>query len=136
MFQIWFDPNISKTITQPATYSDYKRASFPLLKKEKTTITTIIGNDSPFQMDSEGIEIYEIKYNDGLHEINLDSKKVYSFFIKKGNLMYENKNLCEGTFIKIEKESKLNFKASSDLELFEIRSPLKPKYSTYFERFN
>ena len=50
--------------------------------------------------------------------------------------MYENKNLSEGTFIKIEKEFKLNFKASSDLELFEIRSPLKPKYSTYFERFN
>ena len=39
----------------------------------------------------------------------------------------KDKNLDEGTFIKIEKESKLNFKASSDLELFEIRSPLKPQ---------
>jgi len=89
MFQIWFDPNISKTITQPATYSDYKHASFPILKKEKISITTIKGNDSPFQMDSEGIEIYEIKYDDGLHETNLDSKKIYSFFIKQGNLLYE-----------------------------------------------
>ena len=87
-------------------------------------------------MDSEGIEIYEIKYDDGPHEINLDSKKVYSFFIKQGNLMYENKNLSEGTFIKIEKESKFNFKASSDLELFEIRCPSKPSYPTYYERFN
>ena len=136
MFQIWFDPNISKTITQSATYSDYKHASFPILKKEKISITTIKGNDSPFQMDSEGIEIYEIKYDDGLHEINLDSKKIYSFFIKQGNLLHENKNLNEGTFIKIDKESKFNFKASSDLELFEIRSPLKLSYSTYYQRFN
>jgi hypothetical protein len=87
-------------------------------------------------MDSEGIEIYEIKYDDGLHEINLDSKKIYSFFIKQGNLLHENKNLNEGTFIKIDKESKFNFKASSDLELFEIRSPLKLSYSTYYQRFN
>ena len=46
------------------------------------------------------------------------------------------KNLNEGTFIKIDKESKFNFKASSDLELFEIRSPLKLSYSTYYQRFN
>jgi hypothetical protein len=136
MFQIWFDPNISKTITQSASYSDYKYASFPLLKKDNRTITTIKGRDSPFKMDSEEIEIYEIKYDDGFHEINLDSEKVYSFFIKQGNLLHEHKNLGKGTFIKIEKESKLNFKASYDLELFEIRSPLKPSYPTYHQRFN
>ena len=71
-----------------------------------------------------------------LHAINLDFKKIYSFFIKQGNLLHENKNLNEGAFIKIEKESKFNFKASSDLELFEIRSPLKLSYSTYYQRFN
>ena len=42
----------------------------------------------------------------------------------------------KGTFIKIEKESKFNFKASSDLELFEIRSPLKPAILLIFRRFN
>lgn len=136
MFQIWFDPNISKTITQPATYSDYKHASFPILKNENITVTTIKGKDSPFEMYSEGIEIYEIKYEDGAHLVNLDSEKVYSFFIKQGNLLYKDKNLDKGTFIKIEKESKLNFKTSSDLELFEIRSPLKPSYPTYYQRFN
>lgn len=136
MFQIWFDPNISKTITKPASYSDYKYASFPLLKKDNRTITTVKGKDSPFEMDSEGIEIYEIKYDDGLHEIDLDSEKVYSFFIKQGNILHEHKILGKGTFIKIEKESKFNFEANYDLEIFEIRSPLKLSYSTYSERFN
>ena len=38
MFQIWFDPDISKTISKPASYSDYKLESFPLSKKEKSSV--------------------------------------------------------------------------------------------------
>jgi hypothetical protein len=45
-------------------------------------------------------------------------------------------DLEQGTFIKIEKESEFNFKSESGLEIFEIRSPLRPSYPTYFERFN
>ena len=59
MFQIWFDPNISKTISKPASYSDYKADSFPIIKNEKSTIITIKGKNSPFEMDTEGIEIYD-----------------------------------------------------------------------------
>lgn len=35
MFQIWFDPDISKTISKPATYNDYKSTSFPIIKNKK-----------------------------------------------------------------------------------------------------
>ena len=42
----------------------------------------------------------------------------------------------QGTISKIEKESKFDFKSKSGLELFEIRSPERPSYLTYFERFN
>ena len=34
MFQIWFDPDISKTISKPSTYNDYKSESFPNTKKK------------------------------------------------------------------------------------------------------
>ena len=53
MFQIWFDPNISKTISKPASYSDYKADSFPIIKNEKSTVITIKGKNSPFEMDTE-----------------------------------------------------------------------------------
>ena len=136
MFQIWFDPDISKTISKPASYSDYKLESFPLSKKEKSSVLTIKGKGSPFKMDSEGIEIYEINYDDGFHEINLNSELVYSFFIKKGTLIHENQNLAQGAFLKIDKESKLNFESKNGLEIFKITSPLRTSYSTYYERFN
>ena len=51
-------------------------------------------------------------------------------------MIYDGDEFKQGTFIKIEKESKFDFKSKSGLELFEIRSPERPSYLTYFERFN
>ena len=48
--------------------------------------------------------------------------------MKKGVLSYGGVDLEQGTFIKIEKESEFNFKSKSGLEIFEIRSPLRPSY--------
>lgn len=136
MFQIWFDPDISKTISKPATYNDYKSTSFPIIKNKKNTVVTIKGENSPFIMDTEGIEIYETSFKDGSHQLDLFTSKVYSFFIKKGIMIHDSDEFKQGTFIKIEKESKFDFKSKSGLELFEIRSPERPSYLTYFERFN
>ena len=136
MFQIWFDPDISKTISKPATYNDYKSTSFPIIKNKKNTVVTIKGENSPFIMDTEGIEIYETSFKDGSHQSDLFTSKVYSFFIKKGIMIHDGDEFKQGTFIKIEKESKFDFKSKSGLELFEIRSPERPSYLTYFERFN
>ena len=136
MFQIWFDPDISKTISKPATYNDYKSTSFPIIKNKESTVVTIKGKNSPFIMDTEGIEIYETSFKDGSHQSNLFTSKVYSFFIKKGIMIHDGDEFKQGTFIKIEKESKFDFKSKSGLELFEIRSPERPSYLTYFERFN
>lgn len=136
MFQIWFDPDISKTISKPATYNDYKSTSFPIIKNKKNTVVTIKGENSPFIMDTEGIEIYETSFKDGSHQLDLFTSKVYSFFIKKGIMIHDGDEFKQGTFIKIEKESKFDFKSKSGLELFEIRSPERPSYLTYFERFN
>ena len=136
MFQIWFDPDISKTISKPATYNDYKSTSFPIIKNKKNTVVTIKGENSPFIMDTEGIEIYETSFKDGSHQSDLFTSKVYSFFIKKGIMIHDGDEYEQGTFIKIEKESKFDFKSKSGLEVFEIRSPERPSYLTYFERFN
>ena len=136
MLQIWFDPDISKTISKPATYNDYKSTSFPIIKNKESTVVTIKGKNSPFIMDTEGIEIYETSFKDGSHQSNLFTSKVYSFFIKKGIMIHDGDEFKQGTFIKIEKESKFDFKSKSGLELFEIRSPERPSYLTYFERFN
>ena len=62
-------------------------------------------------------------------------EKIYSLFITKGSIVYENKNYEMGTFIKLENESSFNFKAIDKLEVFKVSSPKRPSYLTYFERF-
>ena len=40
IFQIWLDPDISKSLNQPASYNDYKSADFPVITRNGFTITT------------------------------------------------------------------------------------------------
>ncbi|MBL6648758.1 MAG: pirin family protein [Flavobacteriaceae bacterium] len=136
MFQIWFDPDISQTISKPSTYNDYKSNSFPTTRKNNSSIITIKGNGSPFEMDTEGVEIYNICFDDGSHSENIDTNKIYSLFVIKGTIIYEDKTYEMGTFIKIENESNFNFKAVDRLEVFKVSSPKRPSYLTYYERFN
>ena len=135
IFQIWFDPDISKTINKPASYSDYKSSEFPLIKSNNIETTIICGGKSPFKMDSEMIEINNHKLNNGDFEFTLNPQLIHSFFIREGELIYNDKKISKGTFIILEKERSVNFIVEDYLEIFEIKSPLKSSYSTYFERF-
>ena len=62
---------------------------------------------------------------------------IFEEYLKKiTTLIHENQNLAQGAFLKIDKESKLNFESKNGLEIFKITSPLRTSYSTYYERFN
>ena len=86
-------------------------------------------------MDSENVEIRNYKFNNGDFKFDLNPETSYSFFVKEGGLIYNKKKLSKGTFFIVEKESKINFVVIDHLELFEIKTPFRPSYSTYFERF-
>ena len=135
IFQIWFDPDISKTLNKEASYSDYKSKEFPVIKDGDIETTIICGETSPFKMDSENVEIRNYKFNNGDFKFDLNLKTSYSFFVKEGGLIYNKKKLSKGTFFIVEKEIKINFVVIDNLELFEIKTPFRPSYSTYFERF-
>ncbi len=46
-FQIWFDPNIKKTIHNEPTYNEYANEDFPTKSKDGVALKTIIGKGSP-----------------------------------------------------------------------------------------
>lgn len=47
MFQIWFEPDLTKALQQPPTYLQYKSEEFPVMEKEGVTIKTVLGSPSP-----------------------------------------------------------------------------------------
>jgi redox-sensitive bicupin YhaK (pirin superfamily) len=136
IFQIWFDPDISKTLNKPASYNDYKSNEFPIVNEKNMETTIICGKNSPFKMETEKIEIKNHKFKSGDFSFDLNSEFVYSFFVREGNLIYNEKNISKGDFFIVEKENFFNFRFENITEIFEVKSPLSLSYSTYFDRFS
>ena len=49
IFQIWFDPDLSKSLKKEATYDDYSSKDFKLIDKGNRSFKVIVGEGSPMQ---------------------------------------------------------------------------------------
>ena len=135
IFQIWFDPDISKTLNKPASYDDYKQKDFPVILADKMKTTIIKGDKSLFEMDSEGVEIKEYDFDKGVFNLELDDKSIYSFFLINGSISIENDKALKGAFVKIQDRKQVSFDVFEKSQVFEVKTPKLVTYSTYFERF-
>ena len=52
-FQIWFNPDLRKTLHRDPTYNEHKSEDFPIEGQDGVTIKTLIGKDSPVNLESE-----------------------------------------------------------------------------------
>lgn len=134
MFQIWFNPNIKKTQTQPASYNDYKASEFNCKINNTLKITSYAGNGSAVKMDSEGVSIYKIELPKGSHQISLNENFYTSIYsLKSDGLLMNQTKVNQDDFIIIENEQLLEIHTESIAELFVIETPIKLSYVTYTE---
>tara|TARA_Y100001954_G_scaffold224425_1_gene263813 strand:- start:1990 stop:2739 length:750 start_codon:yes stop_codon:yes gene_type:complete len=126
IFQIWFDPNINKTIKEKPKYKDYQSSFFKIKNNKKT----IIGKDSCVKIKSENIEIFELILTEDT-ALNLDSKKYYSIYILSGKISLKEKSINIHDFIKISNETNISLKIINASKLFVITSPINVSYKTY-----
>ena len=131
IFQIWFDPNLEKSLKKNASYDDYSFSDFKIRKNDKSSTTIIKGDGSPMRMDTEGliINIHDLK--DGSHLFKSTKQKIHSIFILDGEIEIENKNISKGTFINISQTDSFEIFCNKKSTIFEVISPLKPSYKTY-----
>ena len=136
IFQIWLDPNIQLSITKEASYDDYKSEDFEIVEKNGTKIKKIAGNNCPMEIFSEGIEINTYDILEKI-ELNLELKNdsVYSYFVLDGNASINEEKVEKGDFFIVSDSKDLVIIASSITKIFEIKSPKRPSYNTYSERF-
>ena len=131
IFQIWFDPDLSKSLKKEATYDDYSSKDFKLIDKENRSFKVIVGEGSPMQMDSENVCINEHYLSEGNHCFNIGIALIHSYFIIDGEIILDNKKLEKGTFFTVSSENEVVFESSGTTKIFEIISPLNPSYRTY-----
>ena len=131
IFQIWFDPDLKKSLQKEASYDDYKSEVFKEKSSENKTIKFIAGNNSPMRMDTEGILINEYKLNKGKNTLKISSESIHSLFLYEGSLKYKESLLKKGAFLKVENTNKISFEGIENSRIFEIISPQMPSYKTY-----
>lgn len=130
IFQIWLDPNLSKSLSKPAEYRDYTTKDFPIENNEYRAVKTIIGEGSTAHLDTEGIEIEEITLKNKYTKV-LKPTNTYSIYILQGTLTLNNQQLHKNDFAIITEEEELRIEGEKDSKLFILSSPNTPSYKTY-----
>jgi len=135
MFQIWFDPDIRKTINIPATYNDYSSGSFPVKKEDGMTVKYYSGEGSPLEMMTEGIKIFEVELEPGSHTIKANSKDISSAYIIEGGVEIDGKKIRKDDFFVVENVSGIKLSSETHSKIFIIQSPAEVEYETYASRY-
>ena len=131
IFQIWFDPDLSKSLKKEATYDDYSSKDFKLIDKGNRSFKVIVGEGSPMHMDAENICINEHYLSEGNHSFDIEKDLIHSLFIIDGEIILDNKKLEKGTFFTVSSVNEIVFESTKKTKVFEIISPLNPSYRTY-----
>ena len=130
IFQIWFDPDLNKSLNKPAQYQDYTKDSFKVIDGKKE----LIGKNS-IAIDSEGVKVYEIELNNEELKIEIQETKTYSLYIMKGELLINTKNLEQDDFVIIKNERALCFNTNEKIKVFCVETNTKLTYSSYYETY-
>jgi redox-sensitive bicupin YhaK (pirin superfamily) len=131
IFQIWFDPDLKKTLNEKASYDDYKLKDFKEILYKNKRIRIIKGEQSPMKMNSEGVLINQYFFNSGSHSFQINHGSIHSFFILSGTLKRREDIFEKGTFFTLDNIEDIEFIASKGASIFEIITPLEPSYETY-----
>lgn len=135
IFQIWFDPNIEKSISKPATYDDYLAAAFPVSIQNNLQIKTYLGGDAPMLLDTPSVTMKEIGFESGTFAMDMKVDFYYSIYLVEGELLMDKKTISENDFVLIKNETNYEFEALQAGRIFVIESPIVLNYKTYAERY-
>jgi redox-sensitive bicupin YhaK (pirin superfamily) len=127
IFQIWFNPDLRKTLSHPAKYLDVKGKDLP----QTNNITTIVGENSPIQLESEKIEITEITLQVGKFQMDIEKEFYYSFYLTEGDLMIHQVCVSKDDFFIVKDEESLNYEVLDNGRMLCIKSPVTLSYPVY-----
>jgi quercetin 2,3-dioxygenase len=135
IFQIWVDPDLTKTLAKEATYSDYHSSTFITEKMQETEITYYAGEKGIMELDTPGIDIRRLTVRPEWFEWPGEENKVRTLYIIKGSGVVNGKTVEQDDFIILEDGEDVSIIAHELMDVFAFTVPAKPAYATYGERF-
>lgn len=135
IFQIWVDPDLSKTLQQEASYDDYKDSAFTKTASADTLITHYAGENGLIHLDTPDVDIRRIKI--GASPFKMEGKKeaIRSLYIIAGSGTLNGKTVEQDDFIIIEDGADASLIShDGGIDVFEFTVPAQPGYPTYAQR--
>ncbi|MEO5905869.1 MAG: pirin family protein [Saprospiraceae bacterium] len=135
IFQIWVDPDLSKTLQQDASYDDYKGASFSNEEVDGALITYYAGEKGLMKLDTPSVDIRRIEVRDHF-EWSGDASSIRSLYIVEGSGIINGKTVEKDDFIILDNGEDMSFKADEvQMDVFAFTVASQPAYATYSERY-
>ncbi len=131
IFQIWLDPDLSKSRNHPASYDDYTVSQFPVQSDNGVSTTTYIGEGSPFSLETQGIEIQVIDFPKADFSQAISKEKIYSLYVQEGSFSINGEAVNADDFVIVKEADSLSLKSDGSGRIFMISSPEKLGYKTY-----
>ncbi len=130
-FQIWFDPDLDKTLRKPASYNDHAGETLPVFEDKESKAKIYVGG-TQVALDSKVDYIQEITFYVAEKIFPLKPDSVYSFFVLEGSLDLDGKKMEKGDYAVVKDESEMRFSSiGKDTRIFIIKTPLDPGFNTY-----
>ena len=135
VFQIWFDPDFSKTINNKARYRDYQANEFISERNKGIERTSYVGETGPISFETPGLEIEKLNFDKGSYEKNLDSNSTYSFYLLNGKMKINGDVVLKDSFVVLNNLDKITYEVEDEAELFIIKTPTKVEYARFIDRY-
>jgi len=135
LFQIWFDPDFSKSMLKDAAYKDYKSTAFKTELKEGVEVLNYLGKDGAIYFETEGLEISKRIFKPGAYKERHDKDYTYSYYLLDGEIDINGILLDKDGFLALEESEELEYKVKKEAELFMIKSPTEVPYDRFIKRY-
>ncbi len=135
IFQIWLDPDLSRTLGQEASYDDYRASAFTREVIGDTAITHYAGAKGIMHLDTPGIDIRRIRIGETPYTWAEEKNVIRSFYVIGGSGTIHGKTVEQDDYIIIEEAVRVAFSAhEGGMEVFAFTVPAEPGYTTYAKR--
>jgi redox-sensitive bicupin YhaK (pirin superfamily) len=131
IFQIWFDPDLEKSLVRPASYDDYAAATCPVRTVGGLTTKMILGEGGPVAMETPGVTIEDQVYQPGSYTLPCDPSRVLVTCVIDGELSVNGHPAPLGSSVRVKGEGPLTITATAPARWLVIGAPANPGYRTY-----
>ena len=123
LFQIWFDPDFSKSLNSKPGYQDYIKNDVLSYQKDGVETFEYIGSKSTTFHQTSEISITREFLTKGEHTKTVDISSTYSIYIISGEGSINEQVVTKDDFLCIEDTSSITLSTTDKLDIFIIQSP-------------